>query len=168
MTTLDFNPQPLFVRYASGAELVRASIRGLDKARLDLSLSPESWSIRQLIHHITDGDYLWKEFLLQAAGDPEHEFSLEWYWHLPQDEWVKRLSYAGRDVEHSLALLEANRQHSLNLLAEATWLWEKSLLIPNQQGGEERVTVVEVVEMQCRHVETHVEDIRQIRLEHGA
>jgi uncharacterized damage-inducible protein DinB len=139
----------------------------LDNDQLDLTLSADSWSIRQLVHHIADGDYLWKEFLLRAAGDPEREFSLEWYWGLTQDEWVKRWSYAERDVSHSLALFKANRLHTLDLLEQVPWLWEKGLLIPTRDGGRERVTVAEVVEMQIRHVEGHVEDIRQIRHSNG-
>lgn len=147
--------------------MVQAALEGLEGAQLDLTLSEDSWSIRQLVHHIADGDYLWKEFLLRAAGEPEREFTLEWYWCLPQDEWVKRWSYAEREVSHSVALFKANRQHTLELLREMPWLWEKCLLIPTRQGGQERVSVSEVVEMQSRHVEGHVEDIRKIRQSYG-
>jgi hypothetical protein len=156
----------ILARYAAGYELLKSAIQGLDDDQLDLNLAPDGWSIRQLIHHIADGDYLWKEFLLRAAGDTEQEFSLEWYWCLPQDEWVKRWSYAKRDIAPSLALLETNRQHTLQLLEQVPWLWEKSLLIPTRQGGQERVSVGEVVEMQSRHVAGHVDDIRQIRYSH--
>jgi len=157
----------ILARYAAGPSLVRSSIQGLDATQLDLTISPDGWSIRQLIHHIVDGDYLWKEFLLQAAGDPQSQFTLEWYWSLPQDEWVKRWTYAGRDVNSSLVLFEANRRHTLELLDKAPWLFEKSLLIPNRQGGHELISVVEVVEMQSRHVEGHVEEIHKIRQGHG-
>jgi hypothetical protein len=159
--------QQVLSRYAAGPGLVQSAIRGLDSSQLALSLSPESWSIRQLVHHITDGDYLWKEFLLRAAGELEQEFSLDWYWCLPQDEWVKRWSYAGREVSRSLALFRANRLHTLELLRQVPKLWEKCLLIPTHQGGQERASVGEVVEMQSRHVEGHVEDIRQIRMAYG-
>ena len=40
-------------------------------------------------------------------------------------------------------------------------------MIPTRTGGQERASVEEVVEMQARHVEGHVEDIRQIRLAYG-
>jgi hypothetical protein len=166
MTQPSETQERILNRYAAGAELVQSSIEGLDGAQLDLTLSPDGWSIRQLIHHIADGDYLWKEFLLRAAGDPERVFSLDWYWCLPQDEWVKRWSYAERDVRHSIALLRANRQHTLDLLKQTPGLAEKCLLIPNRQGEKESVTVGEVVEMQAHHVEGHVEDIRQIRQAH--
>jgi hypothetical protein len=160
-------PDHILTRYAGGPKLVQSAIRGLEESQLDLSLSPENWSIRQLVHHITDGDYLWKEFLLRAAGEPEREFNLAWYWCLPQDDWVKRWSYAGRDIKHSLELFAANRAHTMELLKKVPELWGKSLLIPNPHEEQERATVSEVVEMQSRHVERHVEDIHQIRLAHG-
>jgi hypothetical protein len=159
--------QQILNRYSAGPDLLQAALKGLDGEQLDMTLSPESWSIRQLVHHIADGDYLWKEFLLRAAGEPEREFSLEWYWSLPQDEWVKRWSYTEREVSHSATLFKANRQHSLNLLRQVPWLWDKSLLVSTRQGEKERVSVGEVVEMQSRHVEGHVEDIRKIRQAHG-
>ena len=167
MTQSDEKIRSILALYAAGPDLVRSSIQGLDPTQLDLTISPDGWSIRQLIHHIVDGDYLWKEFLLQAAGDPQRTFTLEWYWCLPQDEWVKRWSYAEREVSHSLALFQANRQHTLDLLRQIPWLWEKCLLIPTRAGGQERASVGEVVEMQARHVEGHVQDIRQIRQAHA-
>lgn len=163
MNQQDESQEQILKRFAAGPELVQAALHGLGSEQLNLTLSEEGWSIRQLVHHITDGDYLWKEFLLRAAGDPKCEFSLEWYWHLPQDEWVKRWSYAERDVTHSVELLKANRQHTLQLLEQVPWLWEKRLLIPSRQGGQEQVSVGEVVEIQARHVEGHVEDILKIR-----
>ena len=167
MSNLTQSRAHILHRFAVGPDLLQDAIHGLSDLQLDLSLMPESWSIRQLIHHIADGDYLWKEFLLRAAGEPEREFSLEWYWCLPQDEWVKRWSYAGRDLGPSLALLRANRQHTCVLLEQVPWLWETSLLIPTLQGRQERVTVGDVVEMQARHVESHVDDIHQIRSCHA-
>jgi DinB superfamily len=154
-------------RYGSGPELVLQVVDGLSEEQLDLKLEVGSWSIRQLIHHITDGDYLWKEFLLRAAGEPEREFSLEWYWCLPQDDWVKRWSYAERDVNHSLALFKVNRQHTLELLHQVPELWERCLLIPTRQGGQERVSVGKVVDMQAEHVVGHVDDIKKIRAANG-
>ncbi len=154
-------------QYAEGPEMVGRAIKGLTQEQLDLKLSADSWSIRQLVHHIADGDYLWKEFLLRALGEPEKEFSLEWYWCLPQDEWVKRWSYAERDVSQSLDLFKANQHHTLELLQQIPELWEKSLLIPTRQGGHEKTSVGEVLVMQAGHVDGHVEDIIQIRKSFG-
>lgn len=154
-------------RYQSGPVMVQQAIQGLAEDQLDIKLSADSWSIRQLVHHITDGDYLWKEFLLRAAGETEKKFDLEWYWCLPQDEWVKRWSYEGRDVRHSLELFAANRQHTLELLKQVPALWEKCLFVQAKQAGQEKVSVRDVVDMQASHVVGHVDDILKIRLTHG-
>jgi hypothetical protein len=55
----------------------------------------------------------------------------------------------------------------VELLKQVPGLWEKCLLIPARQGGQEKVSVGEVVEMQARHVVGHVEDIRKILERHG-
>jgi hypothetical protein len=167
MTQSTENQEQTIARYAAGPSLLESTIQGLDQTQLDLSLSQESWSIREIVHHIADGDTLWKEFILRAAGNPEMEFTLAWYWHIPQDEWVQRWAYAQRDIAPSLALFAASRRHTVELLEAIPWLWEKTLLIPTRQGGHERASVAEVVEMQSRHVEGHVEEIRQIRTAHG-
>jgi hypothetical protein len=60
-------------------------------------------------------------------------------------------------------LFKANRRYTLELLGQLPWLWEKTLLVPNPQGGQQQVRVAEVVEMQSHHVDGHVEDIRKIR-----
>ncbi len=167
MTQMIAEKEEILRQYAEGPEMVARSIQGLAEEQLDLKLGAESWSIRQLVHHIADGDYLWKEFLLRAMGEPEKEFSLEWYWCLPQDEWVKRWSFAERDVAHSLELFKANRQHTLGLIEDVQGLWDKCLLVPKREGGQERVSVGEVVAMQAGHVMGHVEDIQQIRGAYG-
>ncbi len=168
MTQMIAEKKEILSQYAGGPEVLAEAIQGLTEEQLDIKLAVDSWSIRQLVHHIADGDYLWKEFLLRAMGEPEKEFSLEWYWCLPQDEWVKRWSYAEREVAHSLELFRANRQHTLELLEQVPGLWDRCLLIPKRDGGQERVSVGEVVEMQAGHVLGHVEDIQKIREAYGA
>jgi uncharacterized damage-inducible protein DinB len=157
----------IITRYAAATDVLEAAIRGLDESQLDLALSADSWSIRQIVHHLADGDYLWKEFILRAAGNPEYEFSLAWYWCIPQDDWAQRWEYAGRDIAPSLALMRASRQHAVELLKCISGIWEKSLPIPRREGGQQMATVAEVVEMQARHVDEHVEEIHKIRLAHG-
>jgi len=161
------NRDGIITRYTAATDVLEAAIRGLDESQLDLSLSADSWSIRQIVHHLADGDYLWKEFILRAAGNPELEFSLAWYWCIPQDEWAQRWVYARRDIAPSLALMRASRQHAVELLKCIPGIWEKSLPIPTHVGGQQMATVTEVVEMQARHVEEHAGEIRKIRLAHG-
>ncbi len=80
---------------------------------------------------------------------------------------MKRWSYAERDVAHSIELFKANRLHSLELLRGVPDLWDKCLLIPARQGGQQKASVGEVVQMQAGHVKGHVEDIQKIRKANG-
>ena len=147
--------------YAGGPDLLDTAIAGLNTADLDIAESDGRWTIRQIVHHVVDGDDIWKSFIKQAIGNPGSRFELQWYWELPQDEWVERWGYKSRAIEPSLALFRANREHIVQLLQEIPAAWEQTLLILWPKGDEQEVSVAWVVEMQAQHVLGHVEDIRR-------
>lgn len=157
----------IIANYGNCPNQLEAAIMGLSETHLDISQSAESWTIREIIHHVADGDDLWKSFLKQAAGNPGGEFLLDWYWQLPQDEWVKRWDYRNRSIEPSLALFRANRNHIVQLLRHSPGVMEKSLRVCWPKRGEQVVSVAWVVEMQTQHVTDHIADIGKIREIHG-
>jgi len=151
------------VRYAEGPVLLEAAVAGFTQAELDTRLDETSWSIRQIVHHVADGDDLWKVFIKQAIGSPGGRFLLNWYWDMTQDEWVHGWKYAALPVEPSLALLRANRALTAQLLRLVPEAWGNTLHIIWPSGKDQWVSVGEVVEMQTRHVLGHVDDICEIR-----
>ena len=153
--------------YADGPVLLEQALSGLPPFALDLPAERGGWTIRQIIHHITDGDDIWKGFIKRAIGSQAGEFTLDWYWQIPQDEWASHWAYARRAVEPSLALLRAGRAHIVQLLEQVPEAWDKCLHITWPDGREAMVSVRWVVQMQARHVAGHVEDIRKIREMHG-
>jgi hypothetical protein len=154
-------------RYADGPGQLEAAIASLSEGELDLAESDDTWTIRQIVHHIVDGDDIWKVFVKRAIGNPGGRFDLQWYWEMPQDEWVKSWAYATREIEPSLALFRANRGHIVQLLEHMPAVWEQSLLVRWPNGEEQEVSVAWVVEMQARHVPGHADDIRRARQVHG-
>ena len=153
----------IIANYAEGPRRLEAAIAGLSTTGLDHALSNDSWTIRQIVHHLADGDDIWKMFIKQASGNPGGEFVLEWYWQMPQDEWAARWAYRERAIEPSLALYHANRCHIVQLLEHTPGVWEKSLRIRWPDRGEQATSVRWVVEMQIRHLEAHMDEIRRIR-----
>jgi uncharacterized damage-inducible protein DinB len=153
--------------YADGPKRLETAIAGLSEADLDVAQSSDSWTIRQVVHHLTDGDDIWKVFIKRAIGNPGGEFTLEWYWQMPQDEWAERWVYEERAIDPSLALFRASRRHIVQLLEHIPGVWEKSLRIRWPNGEEQEVSVGWVVEMQTRHMEGHLGDIRRIREAHS-
>lgn len=166
MTEQTQDPEAILATYADGPTQLRAAIAGLAEADLDVALDAESWTIRQLVHHVADGDDIWKTCVKAALGC-EDPFSLPWYWAIPQNEWVKHWNYAGRAVEPSLALFEANRAHVVQLLQQVPGAGERRVVIRASNDQEHETTVGWVVAMQAQHVVSHVADIRAIREAHG-
>jgi hypothetical protein len=81
-------------------------------------------------------------------------------------EWAENWKYANRRIEPSLALLRANRHHTVELVQQTPDAWEKSIRLKWPEGEEERITIGEVLEMQASHVVGHVNDIQMIRQAH--
>jgi hypothetical protein len=118
------------------------------------------------VHHVADGDDLWKSFVKQAIGHPGSQFELQWYWDLPQTEWAARWAYADREIEPSLAFFRASRAHVVQLLEQVPEVWDQTLFVRWPSGKEQQVTVAWVVEMQAQHVVGHVADIQRARQAH--
>jgi uncharacterized damage-inducible protein DinB len=142
--------------------LLEHAVIGLLDADLDAKPSEGGWSIRQIVHHIADGDDIWKLCIKMAIGNEQAEFSLGWYWSQTQDTWADRWAYSQRSIGASLSLLKATREHVLQLLASVPEGWNRAVVVRTPQGEIEQVPVGFVVQMQADHVFHHLERIRAI------
>ena len=151
--------------FKQGPCILENALAGLSDSELDYTPLNGGWTIRQIIHHIADGDDLWKTYIKIALGNEQAEFSLQWYSVLPQTEWAKRWNYEKRSIDVSLALFKANRDHILQLLEHASDGWTKSAQFRDTKGEIEIVPVGFVIQMQADHVVHHVKRITEIREE---
>jgi uncharacterized damage-inducible protein DinB len=159
------NRDAILARYAEGPALLERTLSGLRDADLDAPPSEGGWTIRQIVHHIVDGDDLWKVGIKVALGNEQGVFALDWYGALTQDDWAERWAYARRSLDVSMALFKANRAHVLQILEQVPDGWSRSVGVRNPNGETERVSVGFVVEMQADHVVHHVNRILAIREE---
>ena len=149
--------------YGRCPRLLQKAIRGLADGDLDRSNRNQGWTIRQYIHHVVDGDDLWKSFIKQAIGNSKEPFELKWYWQAPNQEyWSSVWEYTNRPIAPSLALFRANRAHIVQILRQVPGSLGKKLTVCWPNEPEETVSVQDVVEMQIRHVEGHIADIQAI------
>ena len=154
-------------RFVDGPAQLEQALTGLHDTDLDAPPVQGGWTIRQIVHHIVDGDDLWKACIKAALGNPQGEFTLEWYWEVPQDAWADRWAYAGRPIDASLALFKAIRAHIAQLLAHVPDAWSRSIAVRKPTGETTRLTVGAIVAMQTDHVQHHVHRILAIRKERG-
>ena len=167
MLASDQIPVDVLHDYVDGPCRLRRAVAGLTEAELNARPPEGGWSIRQIVHHIADGDQLWSGCIRIALGNCPSGFDLRWYWARPQDEWAETWAYSLRAIEPSLALLEANRRHIVQLLEVLPEAPSRSTVIVWSDGGKESVTVTDMVSSQSRHVFGHCEDIQRIRAAHG-
>ncbi len=167
MTVRSDRQKKILTEFREGPNLLEAAIAGLSEAELDIATHEDGWSIWKIVHHIVDGDDLWKSFIKQAIGNSGGAFSLEWYWQMPQDEWAEQWAYEKRSIAPSLTMFRANRNHIMQLLEHTSGAWEKSLVIRWPRGEEQAVSVGWVVEIQTQHILGHVNAIGRIRKVHG-
>jgi hypothetical protein len=161
------DPDVLLARYADGPAQLEAALAGLGETDLDVAQTAGTWTIRQIVHHIADGDDLWKTCIKIALGNSSGLFSLRWYWDIPQGVWVERWDYAGRAIEPSLALFRANRRHMVQLVQQIPDAWDRCARIVWPDGQEKPISVGYVIEMQGGHAMSHIDDIRTIRQSHN-
>ena len=162
----DTDERSLLSRYLAAPALLEQAVAGLRDGDLDAPPPQGGWTIRQIVHHVVDGDDLWKACIKAALGNEAGEFTLEWYWGLPQDAWAERWGYAHRPLDVSLALFRAIRAHVAQLLEHAPDGWSRSVRVRTPQGVE-RVSVRTVIAMQTDHVTHHVARIAAIHAARG-
>jgi len=167
MSERKHDPEVVLASYASGPAELEAAVAGLADAELDTALDAKSWTIRQIVHHVVDGDDIWKPFVKIALGNNKAVFSLQWYWDIPQTQWAESWAYVHREIETSLALFAANRRHLVQLVQAVPDAWDRSIPVKWPHKEEERVTVGWMIEMQADHVTSHINSIRKIRQAHG-
>lgn len=159
------NKNEILELFKRGPGILENALAGLIDTELDYVPSNEGWSIRQIVHHLVDGDDLWKMYIKIALGNEQAEFTLKWYLALPQTEWANKWSYEKRSIDASLNLFKAIRDHILQLLEYAPDGWTKSAQFRDSNGEIEVVPVGFVIQMQAEHVVHHVNRILEIRKE---
>lgn len=155
-------------RYREGPKLLESVVTGVQCCDLDAVPQGGGWTIRQIIHHVVDGDDLWKLGIKMAMGNEQGEFTLGWYWSLSQMQWADRWAYSQRSVDVSLSLFKAMRAHIVELLECVPEAWTRSVGLRTPDGKIERVPIGFVIQMQADHVLHHVERIRCILRDRGA
>ncbi len=157
------NKKELIELFKQGPSLLEKALDGLTDADLDAVPHEGGWTIRQITHHIVDGDDVWKSCIKMALGNEQAEFTLDWYWAFPQDEWAKRWAYEKRSIDASLALLKANRDHILQLLEHVPDAWSRSVPFRKHNGETEQMPIGMAVKIQADHVVHHVNRILALR-----
>lgn len=156
------NTQELLAQYEQGPRELDALLATYPDVNLDIARSPGEWTIRQIVHHISDGDDLWAMAIKAALAASGATYTHDWY--TTDNACFVPLDYAGRSIEPSLALFRATRAHIAQLLRHLpAKAWDRYIMFKNQDMPDfEQASVALIVQLQATHALEHIAEIREI------
>lgn len=78
---------------------------GLEGSELDRRYGRGKWSVRELLHHLSDAETVLFDRIRRVISEPRPVI-----WAFDQDAWAKRLGYTGRPLELSRDIFGATRR----------------------------------------------------------
>lgn len=152
-------PTEMLTLYAKAPDELEATLKGITENDLDKRLTPETWSIHQIIHHMVDGDAIWTLLMKVAIFNSGCSFDFDWY--TGNDTSAEGLHYAERAIEPVVQLFRANRTHMTQLFALLGDAGHYSIQLTTPEGPHP-VTLNEMVAIQASHAMEHIGEIRAI------
>ncbi len=159
-TESDLTDDQLLALFASAPDRLEEALAGLTEAQLDLTRAPGKWSIRQIVHHMTDSALGAVAGLRYAIAEPGRLYRPNPY---DPDAWDAGLRSDRRPIQPSVALFRAVHEHLLQLIEHVPGALDRYTV--NEAGS--RQTVRRMVGMLGAHAAGHVEQIWQTRRVHG-
>lgn len=158
--------ESLLQKYLQLPDLLDGAIARLSDTDLDMC-EEIGWSIRQIVHHVVEGENIWQVNLRAVVGTNGILFPFTWYFAIPQDEWARCWAYDKRPLGPSLALYRASTLNLVEFLRNIPDAWDHFGRVTWPGEWEETcLTVREIVEMQLRHIDQHAKSIQAIRALH--
>lgn len=156
------NWQEILEAYTRGPELLAQILEDIPEKFLGLALNEENWSIREIIHHIVEGDNLFIPFIKQALGGLGGEYQMGWYFEKSQIEWGNYWGFERRSIKTALDLFSANREHTCTILAGVDTPWEYKLSITWPDQSPTEYNIPDIMEIQIHHLNQHLGEIQDI------
>ena len=163
------NHQTLLDRYLQMPDQLEAALAGLSEADFDLTKG-EGWSIRQVAHHIANGQMMFSLCVKAILGFEDVELPFGWYMDLTQDAWADIWVFDRRPLNPALAGLRGSILDLADLLAHLPGeAWNRSGHITFRGQDQPTTIPIEwVIGMIPAHANAHIQDdILAIRKLHG-
>ncbi len=145
---------PVFERFVRGPTVVREAVDGVGAGTISRP-GKEGWSVRDVLVHLADAEMVRAtRFRLILAEDEPALFEFA------EDKWKRKLQYLWRSPEAALALFDALRFTSAELLRQFdAKAWDRTGIHPL----EGPLSVRELLVRGADHAELHADQIRELR-----
>ena len=144
----------LLTSFAQGYESLKATLEQAPAGSIDFRPSPETWTIREIIHHMPDSEA--SGFVRCRKIIAESGVTVDVY---DQDIWTDKLKYRSRDITHALELFRLMRLTTLDLLRTVEEpVWANNYVMHPERG---RLTLQQWLEVYAHHGDSHAGQIRR-------
>ena len=151
--------------YLSGGDELKAAVEGLSEPDLDLSLRPDSWTIRHIVHHLADSETRFVWWMKLALAESGRLHTPDWRRAssgADNDTLAAAFQHSKRTIAPSVAVVRALREHITQLHPYVSNAWERYTL--DEQNN--KTTFGDLVVLLTRHLFEHVDEIVDTRRFH--
>ncbi len=140
-----------------------AALEGLTEEDMAQKRVASGQSIRQVVHHLADGDQMWAMYMKVAISASGSSFAADWY---PGDDtWAERMNFQDREAAPAIVLFRANRAYIAQTLHALPDTWDRTLTFKHSDDDESyRYSVADIVSLLVRHSRQHVQEIEELSL----
>ena len=156
-----YKEHELLEKFRSGSGELNALLEGMSEPQLNLSLEDGAWSIRQILHHLSDDGDVYSFVIKRAIASPGTPTRFEGF---PGNEpWGCALCTSSRSVGPSIRLIEAHRQSIAELVASVPDALTKEATFIGEDGNSVNLSVESLILMLIDHMDEHLQTIRKIK-----
>ena len=147
--------EQLVEQYKQGYPKILKELEGLTEEQLLFKPSEKSWSIREIIIHVSDAELVHIHRMKAVLSEDNPILTA-----FDQDLWTIRLNSQYVDHQLYLQLFKSMRESFLPILHHLTEQDYLRIGTHNQAG---QLTFKEILEHSIEHVDTHIRQIRRIK-----
>ncbi|HEV2445582.1 MAG TPA: putative metal-dependent hydrolase [Candidatus Sulfopaludibacter sp.] len=141
---------------AAAPDRFRRAIEGLDDAQLDTAYRPGGWTVRQVVHHVSDSHM--NSYCRFRLALTEDDPTIKPY---AEDKWAELADARTAPVGSSLQLLESLHARWVALLSNLSeGEWQRTFRHPEHGSMRLDVTLA-MYAWHCRHHAAHILNLRQ-------
>jgi DinB superfamily len=142
-------------RYAAGADVPAAAIRGLTRDEMNAFPMPGTWSIQQIVLHLMDSDLIGSDRMKRVIAEENPPL-------VAYDEtaFAKRLGYDQQDAGLACEVFRLNRRMTADLLRR---LPDAAFARAGNHSERGRETLAELVAGYAEHLDHHMKFLREKR-----
>lgn len=161
MVTLTPSQQEQLANFTAAADRFLAIIEPLSEDDLNLRDEPDGWSIRQIVHHVSDDGDVWSFQMKRALVTPGVPVRFEGF---PGNEaWANALRFEERAVGPDLMLIHTHNRAMAALAGSFPAAWEQSVVFCDENGEQSgSASVADMLTFLTEHLREHIATVERI------